>query len=64
VFIAQPVAERIADQEKGKARRKPQQQHRKRFRPQVIRDAVLVPTHAFIFYGNLAKLNYLLQLRA
>jgi len=57
VFITQPVAESIADQEKGKARRKPKQQHRQRFGSQVVGDLVLVRTHAFIVYRSLTKLN-------
>jgi len=57
MFIAQPVAEGIADQEKGKARRKPKQQHRQSFGPKVVGDLVLVRTHAFIVYRSLTKLN-------
>ena len=57
MFIAQPVAEGIADQEKGKARGKPKQQHRQRFGPQVVGDPVLVRIHAFIVYRSLTKLN-------
>ena len=62
MFIAQPVAERIADQEKGKARRKSEQQHRKRFGPQVIGNPVLARTHAVIVYRKSSKLNQVFEL--
>src|SRR5215470_16472699 len=57
VFIAQPVSEGVAYQEKGKAGRKPEQQHRERFGPQVIGNPVLVRAHAFIVYWSFAELN-------